>query len=102
MFGDQVTLCLDEDGFHVRAEGDVGKADLTLEPSDDREMGLEGADSVEVGFGMKYLQQIMKHVGGLTMHTELAFDDGQPLRVTSRFGKASHFIAYLAPKIQDD
>jgi hypothetical protein len=33
---------------------------------------------------------------------ELAFDAGQPLRVTTHFGKGSHFMAYLAPKVSED
>jgi hypothetical protein len=32
---------------------------------------------------------------------ELAFDESHPLRITTRFGKDSHFIAYLAPKLND-
>ncbi len=101
LFGDSITLSLDEEGFHLKAEGDVGKGAMTLEPTDDREMTLE-ADTVEVGYGMKYLQQIVKSCCSLAPVMELAFDDEHPLRVTTRFGKDSHFIAYLAPKVMDE
>jgi proliferating cell nuclear antigen len=100
LFGDSITLRLDEEGFHMRAEGDVGKGAMTLEPTDDREMALE-ADSVEMGYGMKYIQQIVKSCCSLSAAMELAFDNSHPLRVTTRFGKESHFIAYLAPKISE-
>jgi proliferating cell nuclear antigen PCNA len=101
MFGDEAILSLNDEGFHVRAEGDLGKGAMTLEPTDDRDMTLEG-DSIEISFGMKYLQQIVKSCTPLAAYMEIAFDPAHPLRVTSRFGKASYFIAYLAPKVQED
>lgn len=100
LFGDSITLRLDDEGFHMRAEGDIGKGSMTIEPTDDREMTLE-ADSVEIAYGMKYIQQIVKSCCSLSSVVELAFDESHPLRVTTRFGKESHFIAYLAPKISD-
>lgn len=101
LFGDTITLELNEDGFHMRAEGDVGKGAMTLEPTDDREMALE-ADTVEVSYGMKYIQHIIKSCCSLAATMELAFDTSNPLRITTHFGKESHFIAYLAPKINED
>lgn len=101
MFGDVVTLSLNEEGFHVHAEGELGRGSLTLEPTDDRDMSLEG-DVVEINFGMKYLQHIVKSSAGLATYMEIAFDPAHPLRVTTRFGKASHFVAFLAPKVHDD
>jgi proliferating cell nuclear antigen len=100
LFADTIQLSLNDEGFHMRAKGDQGNAELSFEPSDDREMTLEG-DSVDVSFGLKYLQTIVKNCGLLSSIMEISFDDGQPLRVVSKFGKESHFIAYLAPKIQD-
>lgn len=101
MFGDNARLCLDENGFHVGVKGDMGEGDLTLEPTTDRDMNL-GGDSVHVEFGMKYLQLIVKHASSMASTMELAFDEGQPLRVSTQFGKGSHFMAYLAPKVMDD
>jgi proliferating cell nuclear antigen PCNA len=101
IFGDNARLGLDENGFHVQAKGDMGEGDLTLEPTEDRDMSL-GGDSVHVEFGMKYLQQIVKHASSMASTMELAFDEGQPLRVTTQFGKGSHFMAYLAPKVSED
>jgi proliferating cell nuclear antigen len=101
LFGDSLILRLDEEGCHMRAEGDVGKGAMTLEPTDDREMTLE-SDSVEVSYSVKYIQQIVKSCCSLAASMELAFDESHPLRITTHFGKESHFIAYLAPKIQED
>jgi proliferating cell nuclear antigen PCNA len=101
LFGDEVTLCLDEEGFHMKAAGESGKGELVLEPTDDRDMTMEG-DNVEIRFGMKYLQQILKSCTSLTNYMELSFDPSHPLRVKCMFGKESHFIAYLAPKVSDD
>lgn len=100
-FGDNTTLCLDEEGFHVKVKGDMGEGELTLEPTEERDMSLEG-DAVEVEYGMKYLQQIVKHSSSMATTMELAFQDGQPLRVTAAFGKASVFMAYLAPKVSEE
>lgn len=100
LFGDAITLRLDEEGFHMRAEGDVGKGAMTLEPTDDREMTLE-ADSVEMSYGLKYLQQILKSCCSISAVMEMAFDEAHPLRITTRFGKESYFIAYLAPKVME-
>lgn len=101
MFGDEAILSLNEEGFHVRAEGEMGKGNLTMEPTDDRDMTLDG-DVVEISFGMKYLQHIVKSSAGLAPYMEIAFDPAHPLRVTTRFGKGSHFVAFLAPKVQED
>ena len=101
MFGDMVNLTLNEEGFHVKAEGDVGKGTMTLEPTEDREMALEN-EPVSGSFAMKYLQQIMKSCSSLSPNMEIAFDPSYPLRVSAQFGKESHFVAYLAPKIDQD
>lgn len=101
IFGDCAILTLDENGFHVAAEGDMGRGELTLEPAEDREMTVEG-DAVRLTFGMKYLQQIVKSCSGLSATMEVAFDPAHPLRVSSRWGHGSHFIAYLAPKMEED
>ena len=45
-------LRLDEDGFHVSAEGDGGMAKQTLENTDDRDMTL-GSDFMEASFGKR-------------------------------------------------
>ncbi len=100
LFGDSITLALDEEGFHMRAEGDMGKGALTLEPTDDREMTLEG-DSVEMSFAMKYVQQILKNACLLSANLEVSFDPTLPLRVSSRFGTESYFVAFLAPKVDE-
>ena len=100
LFADTIQLSLNEEGFHLRANGDQGNADLTFEPADDREMTLEG-DSVDALFALKYLQTIVKNCGLLSSLMEISFDAGQPLRAVAKFGKESHFIAYLAPKMED-
>ncbi len=100
-FGDNAVLCLDESGFHVRVKGDLGEGELTLEPTEERDMTLEG-DAIEVEYGMKYLQQIVKHSSSMATTMELAFQNGSVLRVTAEFGKASVFMAYLAPKVSED
>jgi proliferating cell nuclear antigen len=98
--GDKVTLFLAEDGFHVRAEGDVGRGEFVLEPTDDREMLLDG-DGEEVSYAMKYLAAMIKNTAALSPNMELAFDGSQPLRIRVTFGKGSHFLAFLAPKIAE-
>jgi hypothetical protein len=65
-------------------------------------MELNEADSVSAAFGAKHLLQIVKGGGGLASTVRIEFDSSQPLRVTFKFGTASHFIAYLAPKISDE
>lgn len=100
-FGDEMKLRLDEEGFHVSSEGDGGKVLQTLENTEDREMNLTD-DFVESSFGTKYISTIIKSGQPLSTTTQIEFDGGQPLRMTFKFGKASHFISYLAPKIMDD
>ena len=99
-FGDSIVLTLDEGGLHVKSSGDGGSVVQTLENTDGRNMEL-GTDSVSASFGSKHLLQIMKGGGGLAPIVRVEFDQAQPLRVTFKFGTDSHFIAYLAPKIND-
>lgn len=100
-FGDTIMLRLDEDGFHISASGDAGTVRQTLENTDDREMSMN-EDFVEVSFASKYVLSILKSGSPLSSYTLLDFDASQPLRATYKFGDASHFIAYLAPKITED
>lgn len=100
-FGDSITLTLDEGGLHIQSSGDGGSVVQTLENTDDRTMEL-GTDSVSASFGAKHLLQIMKGGGGLAAVVRVEFDSAQPLRVSFKFGAASHFIAYLAPKISEE
>lgn len=100
-FGDSVTLTLDEGGLHVRSSGDSGSVLQTLENTDDRTMEL-GSDSVTASFGARHILQIMKGGGGLAPIVRVEFDPAQPLRISFKFGSDSHFIAYLAPKINDE
>lgn len=101
-FGDTVTLTLDETGLHIKSSGDNGSVLQTLENTEDRIMELNEVDSVSSLFGAKHLLQIMKGGGGLASTVRIEFDDSQPLRVTFKFGTASHFVAYLAPKISEE
>jgi proliferating cell nuclear antigen PCNA len=100
-FGDTLTLLLNEDGLHLSTVGDSGSVKQTLENTEDREMEL-GGDFVEARFGTKYVSMIIKGGSPLSSVTQLEFDPAAPLRATFRFGTASHFIAYLAPKITDE
>jgi len=97
-FGDTLLLRLDEDGFHISASGDCGSVKQTLENTEDRDMELT-EDSVEASFSTKYMNQIMKGGATLSPSMNLEFDPSQPLRASFQFGQASHFVAYLAPKI---
>ncbi len=100
-FGDSITLTLDEGGLHIKSSGDCGSVVQTLENTDDRTMEL-GTDSVTASFGARHLLQIVKGGSGLAPIVRVEFDPAQPLRVTFKFGTDSHFIAYLAPKINDE
>lgn len=100
-FGDAVTLQLDEEGFHISTEGDAGKVRQTLENTDDRDMALT-EDSVAATFGTRYVTTIMKAGAPLSSTMQLEFDSEQPLRASFRFGKTSHFVAYLAPRLSSD
>lgn len=98
-FGDNILLCLDSDGFHISANGDIGFAKQTLENTEDRDMELT-EDSVTATFATKYLSGIMKGCAPLSSTTTLEFDGaGQPLRASFHYGADSHFLAYQAPKI---
>jgi proliferating cell nuclear antigen PCNA len=101
LFGEAVTLRLDGAGFHMEAVGETGgKAKLTLENTDGREMTLED-DAVAVTYSIKYLMNILKGGASLASVVDLAFESGKPIRAVFRFGRNSHFTAYLAPKIED-
>ncbi len=99
-FGDNLTLRLDEEGFHVSTSGDARSIKQKLENTEDREMALT-EDSVEASFGTRYLVQIVKCGAPLSSTIQVEFDASQPLRASFRFGQESHFIAYLAPKITE-
>ena len=97
---DAMKLRLDEDGFHVSADGDSGTVCQTLENTEDREMTLT-EDAMEASFGTKYLTTIMKSGAPLSSTTKIEFDGTQPLRASFQFGKESRFVSYLAPKIME-
>jgi len=100
-FGDDLTFTLDADGFHISASGDFGTAKQTLESIDERDMTVTG-DVVSAKFGTRYVTNIFKGCTALSVNTQIEFDSGKPMRCSFRFGNASYFHAYLAPKIIDE
>ena len=100
-FGETLDLELDEHGLHVSTKGDHGQVRQTLENTEDREMIL-GSDQVCASFGLKYVTTILKGGAPLSSVMQLEFDPTHPMKATFRFGNASYFIAYLAPKLMDD
>jgi proliferating cell nuclear antigen len=100
LFGDNALLTLNPDGFHVACSGEGGKANLTLENTDGRDMNLE-EDEVKATYSLKYLQNILRGGGSLSTLADLSFESGKPIRCIFRFGKNSHFTAYLAPKMDE-
>jgi proliferating cell nuclear antigen len=101
LFGESAMLTLNPDGFHISSEGEGGSANVTLENTDGREMELS-EEEVKVTYSIKYLANILRGGGSLTTTADLSFEAGKPLRAIFRFGKNSHFTAYLAPKMTDD
>lgn len=100
-FGDTMDLRLDGEGFHVSTKGDHGDIAQTLENTEDRTMDLVSVDEMSASFGTRYLTTILKSGGALSANVTLEFDPATPLRASFRFGSASSFVAYLAPKIVD-
>lgn len=100
-FGDTMDLRLDGEGFHVSTKGDHGDIAQTLENTEERTMELPSGEEVNASFGTRYLTTILKSGGALSATATLEFDPATPLRASFRFGSASSFVAYLAPKIVD-
>jgi proliferating cell nuclear antigen PCNA len=102
-FGDAVEFRLDDSGFVLSASGDMGSVKQTLENTDDREMTMNTEeDTVFATFATKYILSIMKAGAPLSATTVIEFDGTQPMRAAYKFGSASHFVAYLAPKIMEE
>ena len=100
LFGDAAELKLNADGFHISVKSENGSANVTLDNTDDREMTLE-EEEVTVKYSIKYIQNILRGGASLASTADISFEDGKPLRASFRFGKNSHFTAYLAPRIED-
>lgn len=99
-FGDVIKMCLNSDGLHLSTFGDYGEVTQTLEKIDGRSMSLEG-DSVEVKYSSKYINMMIKSGLQLSPFTKMEFDPNIPLRLSFNFGNSSHFITYLAPRVDD-
>lgn len=100
-FGDFIKMRLDEDGLHMSTFGDFGEVKQTLENTDSRDMALEG-EFVQVKYSSKYVNMMIKSGSLLSVNTKMEFDPNIPLRLSFNFGNSSHFITYLAPKVDDD
>jgi proliferating cell nuclear antigen len=100
LFGDVAEFTLNADGFHIAVTSENGSANVTLDNTDEREMTLE-EEEVKVKYSIKYVLNILRGGGSLSSNADLSFEDGKPLRAIFRFGKNSHFTAYLAPRIED-
>jgi proliferating cell nuclear antigen PCNA len=101
-FGDSIEFRLNDDGFVLSSSGDMGSVKQTLENTDDREMTMNTEeDQVFATFATKYIQNIMKAGAPLSATTQVEFDSSFPMRASFKFGSASHFVAYLAPKIME-
>ncbi len=101
-FGDVLELCLNEDGFDISAVGDAGVAKQTLENTEDREMALRSGDVVSAKYAAKFMQGLIKGGAPLSSTMRLEFDAVRPMRVSFKFGQGSHFVGYLAPRVDDE
>ena len=101
-FGDTIKMRLDADGLHMSAFGDYGTVNQTLENTEDRDMDLNNDnESVEVRYSSKYINTMIKAGSPISQYMKMEFDPSVPLRLSFKFGSASHFITYLAPKTDE-
>jgi len=101
-FGDTIKMRLDADGLHLSAFGDYGTVNQTLENTEDRDMDLNNDnESVEVRYSSKYINSMIKAGSPISQYMKVEFDPSVPLRLSFKFGSASHFITYLAPKADE-
>lgn len=101
-FGEFLELTLDDEGFHIAANGDMGSAKQTLENIEGREMALENGEPVHAKFSAKFLLSILKGGGSLSSVARIEFDEGKPLRGSFHYGSGSHFVGYLAPRVAEE
>ena len=102
-FGDTIKMRLDADGLHMSAFGDYGTVNQTLENTEDRDMDLNNDnESVEVRYSSKYINTMIKAGSPISQYMKMEFDPSVPLRLSFKFGSASHFITYLAPKADEN
>jgi proliferating cell nuclear antigen PCNA len=97
---ENINLKLDENGFDLKASGEVS-ASCLFDPADDRDMSLE-EDEVESRYGVKFMHGLLNGAAALSNNIKISYNRNEPVKFEFKFGTDSYFISYLAPKADED
>mmetsp|Transcript_21525 Transcript_21525/g.42285 ORF Transcript_21525/g.42285 Transcript_21525/m.42285 type:complete len:263 (+) Transcript_21525:98-886(+) len=107
VLGDTCKITAEKAGVRFTVEGDVGKANITLKPSEaaddsgDNQVKLEVSEPVELRFALRYLNYFAKATP-LASTVELSMTKDVPLLVEYNMDQVGCIQYYLAPKIDED
>jgi len=106
IIGESVTIDVKKGGVTFRAEGEIGKSEVTLEKGEaigdsDESFDLQVNDPIELSFATQYLKKFTA-AGPLARDVTVALSADVPMVIAYEVEGFGHLKYFLAPKIDDD
>lgn len=98
IFGDSVTLGIENDEFKIKVEGDFGKGERAWK--DGILQTTKNINELKQSYPVKYMLMALKG-NCVSPNVLLEMSSGSPIRISYSFGNGSKIINYVAPKMEE-
>lgn len=101
LIGDSVIIETSQDGFCMRAKGDVRSSSLELKKNDKGLLKLEAKGAAKAQYPLEYLKKMAK-AGKVAKHVTLEFNSDYPMRLTFKAIDKMSLSFILAPRVSEE
>jgi len=101
VIGDSIILEASNEGFSMRAKGDVRSSNLELDKNDKGLLKLEIKGKIKAQYPLEYLKKMMK-AGKVAKHMTVEFSSDYPLRLTFKTIDKMSLSFILAPRVSEE
>ena len=99
---DHITIETNNDEIKFIGNGDAGKAEITLNKSDEGVSEISSKVESKATYSLQYLLSILKAIGTTAETISIEYSNKMPFKIEFRLGEVGGYINfYLAPRIDD-
>ena len=99
---DHITIETNNDEIKFIGNGDAGKAEITLNKSDEGVSEISSKVESKATYSLQYLLSILKAIGTTAETINIEYSNKMPFKFEFRLGEVGGYINfYLAPRIDD-
>lgn len=101
LFGDTIHFVCSEEKIDLIANGVAGEMIVNIPIEDLNEYSIAEGEIVKTGYSLNYISK-MCFTTKLSTNIDLFISGEFPMKIKYDLGEGSHFIFYIAPKIEED